>query len=257
VENRAGAGGTLGADTVAKAAGDGYTLLLGEPGSITINPSLMKLPYDPARDLAAVAQVVSVPMVLVASPSFQVKSLKDLVAQHAGKQVHYGTPGAGTIQHLTMAEFARASGVQFTHVPYRGGAPLVTDLVGGHVSLGMLTVPTIVPMVQAGTVVPLGVLGRARAPLLPQVPTLAESGYPAFTKEIWQGFFVPASTPRPLVDTIARALHKAVQTPEVEKTMGDMGASVTTSQPAEFQAMVREEIGYWARIIKEVGLQPQ
>ena len=257
VENRAGAGGTLAADVVAKAPGDGYTMLLGDPSSITINPSMMKLPYDPVRDLAAVAQVVSMPMVLVASHKLGVKNVRELVAQQSGKLIHFGTPGTGTIQHLVMADFARASGVQFTHAPYRGGAPLVTDVVGGHIPLGMLTVPTILPMMQAGTLVPLGTMGKTRTALLPEVPTFAESGFPQFTQEIWQGFFVPASTPRPLVDAIARALHKAVQTPEVEKKMGELGAAVVTSNPPEFQAMVLDEIVYWARIIKQLGLDRQ
>ena len=134
---------------------------------------------------------------------------------------------------------------------------LVTDIVGGHIQLGMLTVPTILPMVQAGMMVPLGTLGKTRSALLPQVPTFAESGFPQFNQGIWQGFFVPASTPRPLVDAIARALHKAVQTPEVEKKMDELGASVVTSNPPEFQAMVRDEIVSWARIIKQLGLDRQ
>ena len=253
VDNRAGAGGTLAADVVAKAPGDGYTLLFGEPGGVTINASLMKLPFDPQKDLTGVSQVVSLPMILVASPASKIRNLNDVMQQAASQAMPYGTPGNGTIQHLSMTEFARVSGAKLVHAAYKGGAPVAVDLMGGHLSLGMVTIPTVLPQIQAGSIVPVAVMSARRSPLLPQVRTFGESGF-KMEQDIWQGLLAPASTPRPVIDAIARAVQKATQTPEVEKALSDLGATISLSNAPDFQKRLQTEFVQWARIVKDAGL---
>ncbi len=223
---------------------------------MTINPTLMKVSYDALKDLTAVAQVASLPQIMVASKSLGVTSVKELVAQNKGKKLAYGTPGTGTIQHLTMVEFRKASTLDLTHAPYRGGAQVMADLLGGHLPLGMLTVPSVASSVKAGTVVALGVLSKNRVPLLPDVPTLAEQGFPQFTQDIWVGFFAPSATPKALVETMSRALQKAASSSDFETAMKEVGGPVTLGGSAEFGKMVRDDFSFWAKVVKDSGVRP-
>jgi tripartite-type tricarboxylate transporter receptor subunit TctC len=252
VENKPGAGGTLAATAVAKAPPDGYTLLLGEPGSMAVNPAQMPPPpYDPLKDFVAVGQVVSLPMVLVASPSLKVTSLKELLAIATSKPLAFGTPGNGTMQHLTMAEFGKVNHVQFTHVAYRGGAPAITDLLGGQIPLAMVTVPSVAPYVKSGGVVPLAVVAAKRSAQLPQTQTFIEAGFPAFVQDGWQGFFAPAQTPRDIVARLNAAIQKVGNTPELQSAMAAIGANVVLSSQTDFASLLLRDAGYWAKVVAE------
>ncbi len=249
VENKPGAGGTLAAAAAAKSPADGYTLLYGEPGSIAVNPAQTKLPYDPLKDFIPIAQVVSLPMVLVASPSLKINNLAGLIAAAKGKALPFGTPGNGTMQHLVMMDFGQATGASFTHVAYKGGPQALTDLLGGQIPLAMVTVPTILPHVKAGTVVPLAVVAPRRSAQLPQVPTFPEAGYPAFVQDGWQGFFAPAGTPPAVVARLSAAIQKVGRDPELVNALSATGANMVLTEPQEFAAMLARDVAYWARVV--------
>ena len=249
VENKPGAGGTLAAAAAAKAPADGYTLLFGEPGSIAVNPAQTKVPYDPLKDFIPLAQVVSLPMVLVASPSLKVNSLAGLIAAAKAKPLPFGTPGNGTMQHLVMMDFGQATGASFTHVAYKGGPQALTDLLGGQIPLTMITVPTVLPHVKNATVVPLAVVAPRRSAQLPQVPTFTEAGFPAFVQDGWQGFFAPAGTPAPVVARLVAAIQKVGKDPELVSALTATGANVVITDPQDFAATLTRDVAYWARVV--------
>ncbi len=256
VENKAGAGGTLGAELVAHAAGDGYTLLLGEPGSTAINATLMKgqLGFDPANDLIGVSQIVEVPLIMVAHPSLGIRSLAELPNASRQRPLPYGSAGTGTMQHLTVEMLRLQSGAALIHVPYRGGAPAMTDLLSGQLPLLVLTVPTAFPHLQAGKIVPLAVLSRARVAAVPDVATAIEEGYAGFAVVPWQGFFVPAATPTSLIVRLNAEIRRAAASPDVHDKLTAVGNEVVTGTPEAFQQLVRDEIVRWAKVIKEAGV---
>lgn len=255
IENRAGAGGTIAAAEAAKSAPDGHTLILGEPGGMAVAPAMMKsLPYDPRSAFTPIGQVISISFFLVANPQFPAKKLSDLKGLGAGKTLPYGSAGTGTIQHLAMEMFKRATGLPFEHIPYKGGAPAMNDLLGGQIPLLIITGATIAPHVKAGKVVPLVTLNAARSKFYPDVPTAIESGYRDFAVDGWQGFFAPAGTPRDIVVRLNSEVRRILEMPDVVQTLVAAGNEIVTGTPEDFARQVREDIERWARVVRETGI---
>jgi tripartite-type tricarboxylate transporter receptor subunit TctC len=252
VDNKPGAGGTLASNFVAKAAPDGYTLLMGEPGSILINAFQTKgSAYDPLKDFTPIAQVVSLPLVVASSPSLKVTTLKELIALAKNKEIPYGTPGNGTMQHLTMTDFGKVSHSNFIHVAYKGGAPAVTDLLGGQIPLVMVTVPSVAPYVKSGAIIPLAVVASSRSAVLPNVPTFVESGYADFLQDGWQGFFAPSQLPKDIVLKLSAAITKVGGTGELQSAMNAIGANIVLTGPQEFTKVVVRDSVYWAKVVAD------
>jgi tripartite-type tricarboxylate transporter receptor subunit TctC len=259
VENKPGASGNIGVAESARSAPDGYTVFLGNVGSIAINPGVFpNLPVDPAKDLIAVTQVVDVPGVLVAHPAFAPNTVKEFVAfakANPGK-VNYASPGSGSQNRLEMENLRKsAGGLDMVHVPYKGGAgPAVSALVAGETHLMFVTASSAMPMVKAGRLKVLAVAASKRLEPLPDSPTMAESGYPGFETGSWQGIFVPAGTPKEVVDRLYEATVRTMQAPEVRERLSKGGVEVVTSaSPAAFAQFVAAETQRWGRAAKEAG----
>ncbi len=267
VENRQGAGGSLAASYVAKSAPDGYTLLMAEPGSMAVNIAFSNQGnYDPIKDFAPIAQVVSLPMVLVASPQLKINSLKELIALSRAKPIAYGTPGNATMQHLSMTEFARVNQIQLTHVAYRGGAPAMTDLLGGQISLVMVTVPSIAPYLKGSSsmgngslgstssspsIVPLVLESPTRSALTPTTPTFAELGFSNFTQDIWQGFVAPAQTPKDIISKLTNSIASISHAAEFQSSISAMGATLAVTNAAEFSKLIQKDVAYWSKLVAD------
>jgi tripartite-type tricarboxylate transporter receptor subunit TctC len=258
VENRAGAGGTIAANEVAKAAPDGYTLTLGEPGGMAVAPAMMKsLPYDPRKDFAPIGQVISITFLLVAHPQFPAKRFADLKPlAEGGKALPYGSAGTGTMQHLSIELLKRSSGLPFEHVAYKGGAPALNDLLGGQIPLLVITAATILPHVKAGKVTPLVTLNAERSKFFPDLPTVKESGYPGYAVDGWQGFFAPAGTPREVVARLNGDIRRIMQMPDVVQTLVNAGNEIVTGTPEAFAKQVRDDIERWSKVVKDAGITP-
>jgi len=258
VENRAGAGGTLASEGVARAPADGYTLLLGEAGSMSINPLLMtNLNYNPERDFAPISQVVNLPLVLVSHPGANIKKASDLAAYGAAnKGLNYGSAGPGTTQHLSIELLRAASKLPFNHIPYRGGAPALNDLIGGQIPLLIVTIPTVAAQVKAGQAVPLFVMGKSRSSVMPNVPTLAEVGFANVEMgNPWQGFFAPANTPTAIINRLNAEIRKALESPEVREKLTSSGADIVVNSPDDFRAMLQIEKAAWVKAIQVGGVK--
>ena len=256
VENRAGAGGNVGADYVAKSPADGYTLVMGITGSHAINTSLYaKMPYDPVTDFEPVTQVAVVPNVSVVHPSVPAKTLGDLVdlAKRQPGKFDYASLGSGTAAHLGMELFKTSAGIFMVHIPYRGSAPAVADLIGGQVQVMMDGLPSALPHVKAGRLRALAVTSQKRSPAAPDLPTIAESGYPGFYADAWSGLFAPRGTPKAIVDKLAAETQRILRLPDVRERFAGLGAEPVGSTPAEFAQHVQREIGKWARVVKQSG----
>lgn len=255
VDNRPGAGGNIGSDVVAKSAPDGYNLIMGVTGSHAINISLYaRMPYDPVKDFEAISQVAIVPNVVVVHPSVPAGTLAEFVAlakKEPGK-LNYASLGNGTAAHLTMEMFKSAAGINLTHIPYKGSAPAVADLIGGQVQAMIDGLPSALPHVQAGKLRALALTSAKRSPAAPELPTIAES-YPGFSADAWSGLFGPKGTPKAVVDKIAAETQAILKTPEVRKRLGELGAEPVGSTPAEFTQFVQHEIDKWARVVKLSG----
>jgi tripartite-type tricarboxylate transporter receptor subunit TctC len=260
VENRQGAGGSLAASYVAKSTADGYTLLMAEPGSMAVNTALSNQPsYDPIKDFAPIAQVVSLPMVLVASAQLKINSLKELISLSKTKPIAYGTPGNATMQHLSMTEFARINQIQLTHVAYRGGAPAMTDLLGGQISLVMVTIPSVVPYLKSNStnsaqnsaLVPLAVESPTRSAHTPTIPTFAELGFSNFTQDIWQGFVAPAQTPKDIISKLSNQIASISHNSEFQNNINAMGATLAVSNPQDFSKLIQKDVAYWAKLVAD------
>jgi tripartite-type tricarboxylate transporter receptor subunit TctC len=258
VENRAGASGTIGADFVAKSAPDGYTLFLGVNATQSIAPSLYpKLPYNPATDFAPITIAAVTPVLLVTHPSLPVKNVKDLIAIARAQpgQLNYASTGTGAVPHLTTELFSLRAGVKMNHVPYKGGAPAMLDLVAGQVSLMFDNIPTAITQVRAGKVRALAVAQPKRTPAAPDIPTMGESGFPGFEVTSWQGFLAPAGTPVAVVNRLNAEIIKVLGQPEVRERLTAQGIEIRTSTPAEFAAMIRADAEVWAKVIKATGVR--
>ncbi|AMR81797.1 Bug family tripartite tricarboxylate transporter substrate binding protein [Cupriavidus nantongensis] len=256
VENKPGSGGNLGVDAAAKAPADGYTIALGQTSNLAINASLYeRLPYDPLKDLAPVSLVASAPLVLVTHVNSPYKSMKDVIQAARAKpaSLNFASPGNGTVAHLGGEQLQSTAKVRFTHVPYKGAAQAVNDLMGGQVDLYMASVPTLLGHIKNNKLRPLAVTSAKRVADLPQVPTVAESGYPGFETATWFGFVAPAATPKDIVVRLNAEFNKALQSPALARKLSEQGASVLTGTPEAFTALIRQDIGRWAAVIKTSG----
>jgi tripartite-type tricarboxylate transporter receptor subunit TctC len=256
VENRGGAGGSIGTGYVAKAVPDGYTLLLGTVSTTAINPALFrKLSYDVERDLQPISQLVSFPNLLVIDPKLPVKDIPELIAYlkaNEGK-INYGSSGLGTSSHLSVAMFERAIGTKMTHLPFRSTGDVVNNMLGSNIQLAIDSMTTILPQAEAGNVRALGVSTLKRSPAAPQVPAIAET-VKGFEAVAWQGLFTTAGTPRPIVDRIAAEVKRAWELPEVVAALKAQGAEPVTSSPEEFAAFARAERVKWGEVVRDAGV---
>ena len=255
IDNKPGAGSTIGADMVAKAAPDGYTLLLASQTNAISASLYPKLSFNPVDDFVGISLLGREPGVLAVNPALPVKTVAELIAhakERPGK-LDYGSSGNGSGQHLFMAMFASQAGIQLVHVPYRGSGQMTTDLLGGTVPMAIPGTQAMVPHIRSGKLRALAVTGINRAPNLPEVPTLAESGFPGFAAYVWMGLLAPKGTPAPIVERLHREVTAALAAPEVRTFMAEASIEVVGSTPAEFEAYFREERSRWARIVKETG----
>jgi tripartite-type tricarboxylate transporter receptor subunit TctC len=260
VENRGGAGGSVGAESVAKAPPDGLTLLMGTVGTHAINAALYrKLGYDAVRDFTPIALVAAAPVAIVAHPAQPMDSVASLIAlaRRMPGRLSYGTAGNGTPGHLTAVMFKAASGIELTHVPYRGSAPAVTDLLGGQVQSMFDNAPSAMPHIQAGRLRPIAITSPQRSPLLPDVPTVAESGHAGFDVQSWFGLALPHGTPQPIVDKLNTELNKVLALPDVKKRLAELGATPAGGTPADMRAFIAAEIKRWNAVVKASGAKAE
>jgi tripartite-type tricarboxylate transporter receptor subunit TctC len=259
VENKTGGGGNIGADFVAKAPADGYTLVMGNIGSHAVNPYLMKnMPYDPLKDFEPVAYVLDAEGLLVVNPTIPVKNVTELIAYVKARpgQVSYGSGGMGTTSHLAGELFKSLAKVDMTHIPYKGNAPAITDLIGGQTQVMFATMPTVLPYVKTDKLKALAVIGSSRASSLPDVPTVAET-LPGFDVSNWIGIFAPAGTPKPIISKLNAEIIKIMQQPAVQKRLETEGAKFKPMTPEAFGAFQKNEALKWAKTIKDSGIKPE
>ena len=258
IENRAGAGSSIAADLVAKAAPDGYTILIASPSSMSVNPALNpKLGYS-TKDFAPVSKLTSSPLVIAANPASGITSVQDLIAKakKAPGTLNYATSGNGSAPHLGAALFTQLTGVQMQHIPFRGGSLAVQSVIAGDTQLTFGTPPSVLPMVEAGRLKGLAVSTRERTPLVPGLPGMAEAGLPDYTIEFWYGFFVPAGTPPAVIKKIFEASATAMQQPNVKAALAREGTDVTlSSSPDQFAAFLNEDAKFWVKLVKDAGVK--
>lgn len=257
-DNRPGAGGSIASELVAKSVPDGYTMLMNSSG-ITITPSIMKLGYDPRKDLLPVSLAVISPGVLVVHPSLPAKNVQELVAHAKTKpgDLLFSSSGQGSGQHLAMEMFSQMAGIKMTHVPYKGTAPSITDVVAGRISMTIASVISTRPFVSTGKMRALAVVGPKRTPALPELPTIAESGVPGFGYNNWYAVFMPGATPKPIAQRVQQVITKAVTTPEAQKLLIGQGLDPVGNTVDDFTKMYNEEITRWSKVVKSVGLKVQ
>ncbi len=256
VEPVVGAGGNIGSANVAKAAPDGYTLLMATTGTHTINPGLYKaMPFDAVRDFAPITVIASVPNLLVVHPSVPAKDVRELVALAKAQpgKLNFASFGHGTSNHLSGELFKSVAGVDVVHVPYKSAPQAVLELVGGQVSLAFVNAPLALPQVRAGKLRALAVTGAQRSPAIPDLPTMAEAGLPDFVVESWYGLMAPAGTPEPVIRKLHRDTLAVLATPDLAEAFAKQGADVITSTPAEFGMMIAREKDRWAEVIRKSG----
>jgi tripartite-type tricarboxylate transporter receptor subunit TctC len=260
IESRPGAGGSVGVGSVARSPADGYTLVMGHIGTLAVNPALYrKLPYDPLTSFEPVSGIANVHNMLVVHPDVPAKTLQELVdyaKQNPGK-LNYASGGVGSAAHIAMVALSDRARITMTHVPYRGTAPAVTDLLGGRVQLTFTGAPNLIQHVEAGTMRALAVSGASRLKAAPSVPTVAESGFPDFEASQWYGILVPSGTPKAVIDLLNKEIRAAMAAPEIADRLTLEGAEVWTNTPAEFREHVGKEIGRWGDLVRRAGIKPE
>jgi tripartite-type tricarboxylate transporter receptor subunit TctC len=258
IDNRAGAGGVLGTDNVAKSEPDGYAIALASAGALAISSSLQeKMLYDPLKDLAPITLVAKVPELLVASTKVPAANLKELIALAKAKPgaINYGSTGPGSMPHLAGELLRISAQIDIVHVPYRGAAPAVNDLVGHQVQIMFLDVPVLLPQIQAGAIKALAVGGLLRVPSLPDLPTMNELGYPQIEADNWYGLVAAARTPRPIIVKLNAAAVAAMKTSEVQEKLAPQGAILIGNSPEEFADYIRSEIAKWSKVVQAAGIK--
>jgi len=260
VDNRAGGSGFIAAEQTARMPPDGYTVLIAPIATFGLAPSIYKsLPFDPVRDFVPISRGVVVTNVLVVHPSLPVKTAKEFLALAKAKpgELNYGTSGYGSAAHLASELFALKGGVEFVHVPYKGGGPAVADLVAAHIQFSFATAPSALALIKGGKLRALGVTTLNRFPSLPDVPTISEAVFPGFEASNWYGFVAPANTPKEIIMKLNDELHKAMASPDVSQALLAQGMEPTPSTPEEFGAYIKSEIAKWAEVVKARGIKAE
>ncbi|MBN8991241.1 MAG: tripartite tricarboxylate transporter substrate binding protein [Rhizobiales bacterium] len=260
VDNRPGAGGTVGTRAVARSEPDGYTLVLGYTGTLAIGPSLYKsVGYDPRKDFAPIGLIGNAPNSLVVNPSFPARTVAELIAYAKANpaKVNFGSAGAGTASHITGEYFARAAGVTLVHIPYKGTGPALTDLLGGHIPMAFAPIPASHPNVSAGKLRALAVTSTTRSGLLPDVPTMIEAGLSGFDASLYYGLAAPAGTPRPIIDKLNKVLREALASDEVKKQLGNDGTEITPGTPEDYADFIDKDEKKWAQLVKASGVEQE
>jgi tripartite-type tricarboxylate transporter receptor subunit TctC len=256
IDNKPGAGGNLGVDAAAKSPADGYTIVIGQTSNLAVNPTLYaKMPYDSQKDLAPIVLLANAPLVMVTGTGTPYKTLADAVNAAKAKPggLNFASPGNGTVAHLTSEMLQKAANIKTQHVPYKGAAQALTDVISGTVELYMSSVPTLIGQIRNGKLRPLAVSSAKRVDDLPNVPTINESGYQGFDAVTWFGLLAPAGTPREAISRLNAEFNKALLNPELRKKLGDEGADPAGGTPEQFAALIRDEIPRWGKVVKESG----
>jgi tripartite-type tricarboxylate transporter receptor subunit TctC len=259
VENRPGAGGAIGADFVAKSAADGYTLVMATTSTHSIGPYLAKLAYDPEKDFTPIVWVGNATNILVVNNQLGVSSVKELIelAKKEPGKLNYATSGIGTVVHLTSEHFASMAGIRLTHVPYKGVQQSIPDLISGQVAILFDNIMTAQPHIRAGKVTALAISSAQRSALVPDVPTVAESGLPGFESVTWFGLLAPANAPRAVVERVNAEVNKALQVQEVRDRFATLGFEPAGGSPADFAAVIRRDAAKWSKVIRDANVRPE
>jgi len=257
VDNRGGAGGVIGADIAAKAPADGYTIVLGSPGPLTINPNLQKLPYDPQRDFAPIVLATISPFTMVVHPSLPVGSVKEFIALAKAKpgSLNFGTSGNGAVNHFSAEQFKSLAGVDLVHIPYKGSGPAALDLVAGRLHVMFENLPTVLPHVRSGKLKMLAVGTKTRSALVPEYPTVAEAGVPGYESSTAFGVLAPAKTPAAIITRLNQESSKAVQRPDSRDKLSGLGLEPVGGTPQQYAAHLKEELANYGRIVKTAGIR--
>ena len=257
VENKAGAGGNIGSRYVAKAAPDGYTILLGFSGTLGINPAMYRdLGYDPAKDLSPIGTIATAAAVLVVYPGLPIKTLEELItyAKANPDKLNYASSGTGTVVHVSTEMVLDAAGIKIRHIPYRGTGPAVSDVLAGHDQLIMPPIPSVVGMIKSGQLRAIAVTSKTRSPLLPNVPTINEAGLPGFASEQLVGLLVPSATPKPVIDKLSKTLNEALADPNVKSKIIEIGAVPEATTPEQYAKLIADDQQKWGKIVRKLGL---
>jgi tripartite-type tricarboxylate transporter receptor subunit TctC len=260
VDNRGGAGGTVGTKAAAKSDPDGYTLLLGYTGTLAIGPSLYRnVGYDPRKDFAPIGMIGHAPTSLVVHPSFPAKTVAELItyAKANPGKINFGSAGVGTVGHITGEYFARSAGIRLVHIPYKGASPALSDLLGGHIPMAFAPIPATHANISAGLLRALAVTSKTRNSLLPDVPTMIEAGLPFFDASLYYGMVAPAGTPRLIIDRLNKELRAALASDEVKKQLGLDGTEITSGSPDDYADFIDKDERKWSELVKASGVEPE